>query len=253
MRNLMKPTHLIVLTLITAFVAGCDTPPPTRSIMATPEYAAKPPIVGSLFPADQAVLSDEAVDRILGSKLELPARAKLALMKFPEWGIGDVRRYSYRPYYWSDEAFLKQQQSQVDMLSQTLLASDQIVEVTPLPSLMTPMQASIPTLREAAVRMQADLLLVYHLQSDTYSQYRVFAKDKVKAYSTCEFVLLDVRTGLVPFTRVVSKERLELKQAADLDISETMRRAEENSATDALKEAADDLVAFMKTVPRKGG
>jgi len=85
----------------------------------------------------------------------------------------------------------------------------------------------------------------------TLSKYRTFAKDKVKAYSTCEVVLLDVRTGLVPFTRVVSRERQELKQATDLDLSETMRRAEQASAMDALRAAAEDLVAFIKNVPRK--
>jgi hypothetical protein len=84
-------------------------------------------------------------------------------------------------------------------------------------------------------------------------QYRTFAKDKAKAYSTRELVLLDVRTGLVPFTRVVSRERLEVKQPADLDLSETMRRAEQGSATDALKGAADDLVTFVKSAPKKGG
>ena len=73
----------------------------------------------------------------------------------------------------------------------------------------------------------------------------------MKAYSTCELVLLDVRTGLVPFTRVVSRERLELKQPTDLDLSETMRRAEQTSATDALRTAADDLVNFVKSVPKK--
>ena len=52
----------------------------------------------------------------------------------------------------------------------------------------------------------ADLLLVFRVGSDTYSQYRTFAKDKTKAYSTCELVLLDVRTGLVPFTRVTSRD-----------------------------------------------
>lgn len=74
---------------------------------------------------------------------------------------------------------------------------------------MTPSKVSVPLLREAAVRMQADLLLAYRVGSDTYSQYRTVARDKVKAYSTCELVLLDVRTGLVPFTRVVSRERLQ--------------------------------------------
>jgi hypothetical protein len=118
---------------------------------------------------------------------------------------------------------------------------------------MTPSRVSIPVLREAAVRMQADLLLVFRIGSDTYLQYRTFAKDKAKAYSTCELVLLDLRTGLVPFTRVVSRERLEMKEPADLDLSETMRRAEQGSATEALKAAAEDLVAFVKSAPRKGG
>jgi hypothetical protein len=134
-----------------------------------------------------------------------------------------------------------------------LQRSDQVGEVTPLPSLMIPSRVSIPVLREAAVRMQADLLLVFRLGSDIYSQYRTFAKDKVKAYSTCELVLLDVRTALVPFARVVSRECSEVKQPSDLDLSETMRRARTMSAAEAFKAAAEDLVAFVKTVPKKGG
>ena len=218
--------------------------------MTTAEYAVKEPLATSLFPSDQAILGDEAVNRILSSKLELPAKAKLALMKFPDsqgWGA----RY-YGSYYWQNEEYLKLQQGQVDTLSTALLASDHIQEVIPLPSLMIPRQISIPVLREAAVRMQADLLLVFRVAGDTYSQYRVFAKDRVKAYSTCELVLLDVRTGLVPFTRVLTRDRLELKQSTDLDLAETMRRAEERAATEALKTAAEELVAFVKSVPGKG-
>ena len=220
-------------------------------MMATPDYQAKEPISTSLFPSDQAVLSDEAITRILASRLELPAKAKLALMKFPE-GEGAGSRY-YGRYYWRDEDFLKLQQAQVETLSKTLMTSEQIVEVAPLPSLMTPRQVSIPVLREAAVRMQADLLLVFRVGSDTYSQSRTFAKDKVKAYSTCELVLLDVRTGLVPFARVVSREQMEMKPASDLDVAETMRRAEQTSANEALKAASTDLVEFIKSLPRKGG
>jgi len=57
----------------------------------------------------------------------------------------------------------------------------------------------------------------------------------------------------VPFTRVVSRERLEAKEPTDFSLSETMRRAEQTSANEALRGAAEDLVAFMKVVPRKGG
>lgn len=213
--------------------------------MGTADYAAKEPIATSLFPSDQAIMGDEAVARILSSKLELPTKAKVAVMKFPDAeGSRD---------YWRDEEYLKLQQAQVDTLAKALLASEQILEVTPLPSLMTPRQVSIPVLREAAVRMQADMLLVFRVGSDTYSQYRTFSKDKAKVYSTCELVLLDVRTGLVPFTRVISRESVETKQPADFDFSETMRRAEEGSSSQALKAAAEDLVEFVKSVPKKGG
>ncbi len=245
----MKTTHILSLAIAGALLSGCaNMPSAVTPMMATAEYSAKEPIATSLFPSDQAILGEEAVARILSSKLELPAKAKLALMKFPD--VAGSRNYGR--YYWRDEEYLKVQQEHVDTLSKALLSSDQIAEVSPLPSLMTPSRASIPILREAAVRMQADLLLVFRVGSDTYWQYRAFAKDKAKAYSTCELVLLDVRTGLVPFTRVVSRERLELKQSADLDLSETMRRAEQASAAEALKVAADDLVDFVKLVPRKG-
>ena len=247
----MKTAHLLALAFAGALLSGCETSRPSAAtpLMAMADYAAKEPIATSLFPSDQAVLGDEAVARILSSKLELPAKAKLALLKFSE---AEGSR-NYGRYYWRDEEYLKLQQVQIDTLSRTLLASDQIAEVTPLPSLMVPSRMSIPVLREAAVRMQADLLLVFRVGSDTYAQYRTFAKDKTKVYSTCELVLLDVRTGLVPFTRVVSRERLETKQPADLDLSETMRRAEQASAAEALKVAAEDLVGFVKQVPKKGG
>jgi hypothetical protein len=241
----MNTKLAFLFPLLAIIASGCvDMPRNITPAMATADYAAREPVETSLFPSDQAVLSDDAVARILASKLELPARAKLAVMRFPD--------AEQRSYYWRDEQSVKLQQSQVDTLSKALLTSDQIAEVTPLPSLMIPRQLSLPILREAAVRMQCDLLLVYRVGSDTYSQYRTFSKDRVKAFSTCEMVLLDVRTGLVPFTRVVSRERTELKQPADLDLTETMRRAEDLSATNALNAAAEDLVVFIKTVPKKG-
>jgi len=57
----------------------------------------------------------------------------------------------------------------------------------------------------------------------------------------------------VPFAKVVSREKLELKQTTDLDLSETMRQAEQASAVEALKVAAEELVGFIKLAPKKGG
>src|SRR2546428_5748218 len=179
----MNTTKLFAVALAAAILSGCASAS-KQLVMTTPEYGEKPRIATSLFPSDQAVLGDEAIARILSSKLELPAKGKLALMKFPDsegWGS----RY-YGRYYWRNEEYQRIQQAQIEALSAPLISSDHIAEVTPLPLLMTPQQISIPVLREAAVRLQADLLLVFRVGSDTYSQYRTVSKGKVKAYSTCE-------------------------------------------------------------------
>ena len=130
----MRVIAILALTCAGALLSGCAMPKAATPVIATAEYAAKEPIATSLFPSDQAVMSDDAVGRILSGKLELPAKAKLALMKFPDV---EGSRYFGRNY-WRDEDYLKLQQSQVDTLTQALQASDQIAEVTPLPSLMTP-------------------------------------------------------------------------------------------------------------------
>jgi hypothetical protein len=113
-----------------------------------------------------------------------------------------------------------------------------------------PPQATIPTLREAAVRLQADLLLVFRLTSDIYYQPRLFARDQIRAYCTCEAVLLDVRTGLVPFTAITTRDRLEKKAKQDLDINETMRRAETAAVLDSLRTASDKLTDFLQSPTR---
>ncbi|HWQ90101.1 MAG TPA: hypothetical protein VN673_00400 [Clostridia bacterium] len=240
-----KIPHFIALFCTATLLAGCATRKPSL-VTSIPSlaYAAKAPepLTTSLFPSDQAVLSDEAVARILSSRIELPAKARVAFMRFPDARGG----------YWQNEDYVRLQESQADAITRGLKASEHIAEVTPLPSLMTPIRVSIPVLREAAVRMQADLLLVYRINTMTYSQYKALAKDRVKAYSTCELVLLDVRTGLVPFTRVVSRECVETKKPDDFDLSESMRRAEQTSSGEALRTATDDLANFLNSGTKKG-
>src|SRR5262245_19905479 len=99
----MKTLQILGVACAGVLLSGCASA--TRAVtpvMATAEYAAKEPIATSLFPSDQAVMTDDAVGRILSSKLELPAKAKVALMKFPD---GEGSRY-YGRSYWRDEEYL---------------------------------------------------------------------------------------------------------------------------------------------------
>ena len=239
----------ILSSALIVFVIGCATVPPGGKApsMKAAAYQERPTLDTSLFKSDQGVLSEEAIKTILSSKIIIPTRAKLAIMKFPGSEGLAVKYYGFD--YWRSEAYLKTQQEYIDLLSQKLEDSSRISEVTLLPSLLTPKDATIPILREASVRLQADLLFVYRISSDVYQQYKWFEKDKVKAFSTCEVVLLDVKTGLIPYTKVVTKESIQLKEKKDFNINETRKRAEKDAVLSSLNIIADDLKTFLRSVP----
>ena len=64
-----------------------------------------------------------------------------------------------------------------------------------LPSILTPKEPSLPSIRETAVRMQADLLLVLRLSTDVYEKWRLFQASQAKAFSTCEAFLPRRKNG----------------------------------------------------------
>ena len=238
-----------------ALVCGCSAPAAEsyaefdgQSLARAPAYGEPPALTASLFKSDQAVLEDEAVDRILTSDVRLPGPHKIAVMRFPESGGMGLRYYG--SYYWRSEDYRKAQQAYIDTISQRVGDSDRISQVILLPSLLTPSEVTIPVLREAAVRLQAELLLVFRINSDIYYHPRVFIQDQVKAYSTCEAVLLHVRTGVIPFTSIVTKEQMATREKSDVDVSETMRRAETAAVLASLNAISDELVAFLDNAPK---
>lgn len=242
---------MIGLSFLALLATGCAGPQPayraSESVMASRAYQDQPLIETSLFKSDQEVLSEDAIKTILSSRLQLAPNAKLALMKFPGAQGAAFRQYGWA--YVRAETYLKSQQEYIDTLTGTLAKSERVKEVILLPSLLTPKDSTIPILREAAVRLQADLLLVFRVTSDIYHQYMLFAKDKVKGYATCEVVLLDVRTGLIPFTSVVTREQIVRKESKDLDLSETMMRAEKEAVLASLQVVAEELTRFLASVP----
>lgn len=239
--------HFVGLVWILFLLTGCYSQPIEQSSLISRDDYDQPTLTSSLFKSDQEVLGEDAIQTILSSKLVLPQSAKMALMKFPDAGGLSGRYYGYN--YWRTETYLKTQQEFIDALSSKISSSIRINEVILLPSLLTPKDSTIPVLREAAVRLQAELLLVFKLSSDIYYQESLFTKDKVKAYCTCEAVLLDVRTGVIPFTKVVTREQLASKEKTDMDINETMRRAEKQAVLQSLDAVGNDLVKYFASVP----
>jgi hypothetical protein len=107
----------------------------------------------------------------------------------------------------------------------------------------------VPKLREAAARYQADLLLVFSSSCQAFQSSRLIQDDSARAYCRVEAALLDVRTGLVPFS-AASTEVVETTEAeSDLVTQEMVLRAEVDAISTALGEIAAAVVAFVEADP----
>lgn len=240
----------LAISAMVLLFAGCSTGKWMTSGKLAPPYTEEPILTTSLFASDQSVLDDDAINAILTGRIVIPSNAKIAIIKFPS--PQEQRRfgYYYSSLYWQSEEYQNAQERFYETLETPLLQSDRTSEVVLLPSLLVPEKASIPILREAAVRTQADLLLVYMTNSNYYEKYRIFKSNKIKAYCTCEAVLLDIRTGIIPFTYIVTETFEGQKEKEDMDDWEMRQRAENEATVKALAEMSNKLVAFLESLPQ---
>ena len=225
----------IIFGLVISALVGCAVP---LSTMSRPdEYYDSPGIAqagASLFSGDAATLSDDAINTILSYKYTPPKLSRIALMPFGReiWSN------------WSEELSLASEQVQTNVIDK-LRSSPSVYDASYLPSILIPEHRTVPHLREAAARYQADLLLVYRSYCRTFERYRLFAADKVRAYCGVEAVLLDTRTGLVPFTSVASEYYDVVKNKADTNFRETRLRAQLEATAQALGKVSSEVVDFL--------
>lgn len=190
--------------------------------------------VPSLFSGDAAVLSDEAIEAILDYEYRPPAQNRIALMPFGRKVWSE----------WSEELAIATEEMRTELI-QRLVASPRVYDASYLPSILIPEQRSVPHLREAAARYQADLLLVYRTFCRSFERYHFFAADRSRAYCGVEAVLLDTRTGLVPFTSAAIKTFEARESDADINFRETVLRTELQATAEALGEVGAEIVAFL--------
>jgi hypothetical protein len=189
----------------------------------------------SLFKSDTEVLSDSAIRRILEYRLTLPDANRVAVLNLSE------RRL------WSPWVLPRQGDPETTQgLLGVLTSSPRIKQASLLPSLLVPRHRTVGYLREAAARYQADLLLVYRVDCQTYERTRFLASSEVKASCSVESVLIDTRTGIVPFTTSVEEDFTARKQSSDANFADTVRRIEREAISKALEGVGQLLVAFLQ-------
>lgn len=228
--------RITVLCVTSLLVSACAQ----VSTMSRPDnyydaaFSQKSAATESLFAGDAAVLSDEAIRSILNYKYVPPAQSRIALLPFGRevWSG------------WSEELALSTERMKSGVIDR-LLASPKVYDASYLPSILIPQTRTVPHLREAAARYQADLLLVYRSYCRSFERHRIFSTDQSRAYCGVEAVLLDTRTGLVPFTSIASHTYDIKRSKEDTNFRETILKAQLAATAEALSTVSGEIVRFL--------
>jgi len=240
----MKREIIYFLLVLSIVVYGCGGSNKATSDAANVggiNYGEPDPIKQSLFDSKDRTISEENIQKLLSGKLVLPDTVRIAIYQYTK---APRNRYYYG--YYSDEDFLKTQQSFIDTLLNKLSEASRVRKVVLIPNLMISSTPNITNMRETAVRLQADLLLVFAVTSDLYYKYRVFSKDEAKAYATTECMLMDIRTALVPFSTIVTKDFYSKKKDSDANLEELRKRTERMAIYQTLNVTGDRLLGYLK-------
>ena len=232
----MKGTNVLLLLLL--MFSACTTKVPLRYVQPQ-YYPSNTETSEKAFTGNESIsLNEQQIESLLNAKVILPEKISLAILVYK----GGALQGSFIS---RDEDYIKAQQAYIDTLSARLSISEKIDEITIMPSMLIGGTPNAIQSREWAVRMQADLLLVISLQSDIYYRQKAFQKDEIKAFATCEAILMDVRSGIIPHTEILTREYLIEKSQDDMSFEASRKRAIDGAVTRTLSDMGEGMVRFL--------
>ncbi len=232
----MKQTAVFILIIIC--LSSCGTGRQIVSNTNTNLPDSDTLITQSLFNDKAATISEENIQKILDGDYRLPQQVRIAIVK--------MESPQQRKYYWSDEAYLKNQQSYVELFSAQFKRSSRATKISIIPELLISQNPTLTNIREAAVRMQADIVVVYSIMGGIYSSYKLFSKPEIKAFATTQLIILDTRTGLIPFSTISTKDFLSQKKKEELDQLEARNRIQNTAVLLTIEEIGEKINQFLK-------
>jgi hypothetical protein len=235
----MKQVTLVVFVMVV--LIACGTPRPLTANSGSDLAGSDTLITQSLFTDRSSTISEESIQKILEGTYKLPQKLRVAVVRLEP--TAQLKRYYWN--YWSDEQYLKTQQSYLDLFSEKFKQSVRVTKLSTIPELLISKSPSFTNIREAAVRMQADVVVVYAITSDIYSKYKVFSKPDIKAFATTQLIILDVKTGLIPFSTIVTRDFLSQKKKEELDHSEAVSRIQNEAVLMTINDIGQKIIDFL--------
>lgn len=237
----MRAELTYFLLICFAVFSGCATVPKTPKPASYYEKAAfaQETELASLFSSDSTILSDADIKHILEYRYSPQNQNRIGIITIAQNSL----------FGWSDEIHKSGVEVQSKLVSK-LLSSFMVFDAAYLPGLLIPEKKTVGHFREAGARYQADLLLIYRVSFRTYEKYKFLSPQKINSYCTVEAVLLDIRTGIVPFSMVGTRDFLTEQSDQDYNNKDTMHRSELAALGFVLEEVGEQVVSFLGSTNR---
>jgi hypothetical protein len=219
----------LLLFFAIAFV-GCASVQKDYGHMASDDYQKKPQLRQSLVSSSEP-LNEVAIQKILSSRVVMPKIINLAIVRLSDSADG--------------LDFQMIDQEIADKFYNKSNWGTRVQSVTPVPQVMIARPATIASLRQAAVLLQADALLIIKPISYSDWKFQWFEDNKAKGTTSLEILLLDTRTSVVPYTSIVTETAVIAKENSDYTNYELMNRAKKASEHKALLQVPSAVLKFI--------
>ena len=235
----------LIMTLI-AMIQSCASNSTKNTYTNSKEYQSRKEIKKDYLKAEGETFSSKDIKNLLNQKINLKRPLKLAVVKLGHDNeLSGAQVYQTRMYSFNRSRKNLMTKKSSKLFHEMTTKSKYIKDISLIPEFIMPEDQNFKNLRDVAALMQADLLLVLKTRSFTDHDFHLHKKNESKAIATIQAVVIDVKTGVIPFTSIATNQFLAKKSDKDYSNHELNERATLGAEDKALKELTEDLIAYF--------
>ena len=231
-----------ILSAIALLLMGCSSDPKKINLIHVHEANTFEDQKSVFYSNDN--LFDKDISVLLKSKIQLPQKIKIAIIKLqPQQNGGN-----YREFRINRDPKVQEKNDTSPFLKSLLSYSD--ITAVLVPESLVPAKADLRWIRNLGATMRADLVLVVDSRNDKFTDLQIIKKGLAMSVSSADAYLIDTLTGVILSANTYTKDAFTKKTDADFDAYYTLDRARVASEKKIYKKLADDVIDTLSELSK---
>jgi hypothetical protein len=235
---MIKPSILPAMILL-LFLFGCSSDPQINLIHV--HEAEVYSDANSVFYSNDN-LRDASIAPMMQSKIKLPLKVKIAVIKLQVDDDPD----DYRSFQIKRDPIALSKSQTSDFLLDLLNEAPENFRKREfssflVPGSLVPKVANIKSIRKLGTTMHADLVLVIDSRNDKFREREVVKQSEVLSTASADTYLIDTLSGVILSSHTYTKDSFLQKSDEDLTVYQTLGRARSLSEKKIFKKLVSDM------------